>query len=136
MTRFHQTPAFILGDWGTSRLRLYLCDAANNVLETREARGAAAARGEHEQVLDAETSSWHAVAGPLPMRAVVVVPVLKAQADPAKIRTPEGRLDEAIGLAHAIDLNITAGEIVMVSQPKPATLIGSGKIEEITLEVK
>jgi GTP-binding protein HflX len=65
------------------------------------------------------------------MRAVVVVPVLKAPADPTKIRTPEGRLEEAIGLAHAIDLNITAGEIVMVSQPKPATLIGSGKIEEI-----
>lgn len=65
------------------------------------------------------------------MRAIVVVPVLKSAADATKIRTPEGRLDEAIGLAHAIDLEITAGEIVTVSQPKPATLIGSGKIEEI-----
>ena len=65
------------------------------------------------------------------MRAIVVVPVLKSAADATKIRTPEGRLEEAIGLAHAIDLEITAGEIVTVSQPKPATLIGSGKIEEI-----
>ncbi|MGV3552826.1 GTPase HflX [Rhizobium sp.] len=65
------------------------------------------------------------------MRAVVVVPVLKAAADASSIRTPEGRLDEAIGLAHAIDLDIAAGEIVNVSQPRPATLLGTGKIEEI-----
>jgi GTP-binding protein HflX len=65
------------------------------------------------------------------MRAVVVVPVLKAAADSTSIRTPEGRLDEAIGLAHAIDLDIAAGLIVNVSQPRPATLIGTGKIDEI-----
>jgi GTP-binding protein HflX len=65
------------------------------------------------------------------MRAVVVVPVLKAAADSHSIRTAEGRLDEAIGLAHAIDLEIAAGEIVNVNQPRPATLIGTGKIEEI-----
>jgi len=91
MTRFHQTPAFILGDWGTSRLRLYLCDAANNVLETHEARGAAAARGEHEHVLDAETSAWHSDAGPLPVVLCGMVgssigwvqaPYLAAPADP------------------------------------------------------
>jgi len=65
------------------------------------------------------------------MRAIVVVPVLKAAADTTTIRTPEGRLDEAIGLAHAIDLDIAAGLIVNVSQPRPATLIGTGKIDEI-----
>jgi 2-dehydro-3-deoxygalactonokinase len=94
MTRFHQTPAFILGDWGTSRLRLYLCDAANNVLETREARGAAAARGEHEQVLDTETAGWHADAGPLPVVLCGMVgssigwvqaPYLAAPADPQRL---------------------------------------------------
>src|SRR5688572_17074619 len=96
MTRFHQTPAFILGDWGTSRLRLYLCDAANNVLETREARGAAAARGEHEQVLDTETAAWHADAGPLPVVLCGMVgssigwvqaPYLAAPADPQRLAT-------------------------------------------------
>jgi len=34
-------PAFIAGDWGTSRLRLYLCDAAGTVLARGEGEGAA-----------------------------------------------------------------------------------------------
>lgn len=33
--------AFIAGDWGTSRLRLYLCDGAGAVLDRREGAGAA-----------------------------------------------------------------------------------------------
>ena len=33
-------PAFIAGDWGTSRLRLYLCDASGAVLARAEAEGA------------------------------------------------------------------------------------------------
>lgn len=36
-----------------------------------------------------------------------------------------------MGLAAAIDLDIVSGLVVPVSQPKPATLIGSGKIDEI-----
>lgn len=75
------------------------------------------------------------------MRALVLVPVLKqarssasASLDPAATvprRSDEARLEEAIGLARAIDLTIARGIIVTVSQPKPATLIGTGKIEEI-----
>ncbi len=34
-------PAFIAGDWGTSRLRLYLCDTAGTVLARGEGEGAA-----------------------------------------------------------------------------------------------
>ena len=34
-------PAFIAGDWGTSRLRLYLCDASGHVLARAEGEGAA-----------------------------------------------------------------------------------------------
>lgn len=34
--------AFIAGDWGTSRLRLYLCDAAGHVLARAEGEGASA----------------------------------------------------------------------------------------------
>ena len=33
-------PAFIAGDWGTSRLRLYLCDARGSVLARGEGEGA------------------------------------------------------------------------------------------------
>jgi GTP-binding protein HflX len=67
------------------------------------------------------------------MCAVIVVPVLKSaqNSDGKAIRSNESRLEEAIGLARAIDLEIANGIIVQVSQPKPATLIGSGKIEEI-----
>ncbi|MCV3768580.1 GTPase HflX [Rhizobium sp. TRM95796] len=66
------------------------------------------------------------------MRCVVVVPVLKStERDSAIVRTGEGRLEEAMGLARAIDLTIAGSAVVTVSQPRPATLIGSGKIEEI-----
>ncbi|MEJ0086187.1 MAG: 2-dehydro-3-deoxygalactonokinase [Pseudomonadota bacterium] len=83
--------AFIAGDWGTSQLRLYLCDAANKVLETRVARGAAAARGEHEIVLDGEIAAWESSTGPLPIVLCgmigssigwVPAPYLPAPADP------------------------------------------------------
>ncbi|WEZ85213.1 GTPase HflX [Rhizobium sp. 32-5/1] len=46
-------------------------------------------------------------------------------------RSDESRLEETIGLARAIDLEIVHGMIVPVAQPKPGTLLGSGKIEEI-----
>ncbi|NTJ64342.1 GTPase HflX [Agrobacterium rhizogenes] len=74
------------------------------------------------------------------MRAVVVVPVLKqaraarsAQADSAisVSRPPESRLEEAKGLALAIDLEVVNGSIVPINDPRPATLLGTGKIEEI-----
>ncbi|WP_037152253.1 GTPase HflX [Rhizobium freirei] len=74
------------------------------------------------------------------MRAVVVVPVLKqgrsarsAQADSAisVSRPPESRLEEAKGLALAIDLDVVNGSIVPINDPRPATLLGTGKIEEI-----
>ncbi|MBB3964522.1 GTP-binding protein HflX [Rhizobium metallidurans] len=72
------------------------------------------------------------------MRATVVVPVLKQArgsrggADTVTTtRTPESRLEEATGLAQAIDLDVVKGTIVAVSEPRPATLMGTGKIQEI-----
>ncbi len=73
------------------------------------------------------------------MRALVLVPVLKQAksqglpegAPPAPSRSNEARLEEAIGLARAIDLTIVQGLIVQVNQPRPATLLGTGKIAEI-----
>ncbi|MEZ5811266.1 MAG: GTPase HflX [Rhizobiaceae bacterium] len=46
-------------------------------------------------------------------------------------RAPDARLDEARGLAAAIDLDIVHNGLVPVSKPQPATLIGSGKIGEL-----
>ncbi len=70
------------------------------------------------------------------MRALVVVPVLKqphpkGETATTAPRSNEAKLEEAIGLARAIDLEIAGGVIVSVSQPRPATLMGTGKVEEI-----
>ncbi|WP_291160249.1 GTPase HflX [Hyphomicrobium sp.] len=73
-------------------------------------------------------------------RTLVVVPAWKRQPKPktaqpakssAQIHTPENRLAEAVGLARAIELDIIDSTIVPVSEPRPSTLLGSGKVEEI-----
>jgi GTP-binding protein HflX len=46
-------------------------------------------------------------------------------------RTPAARLDEACGLAEAIDLRVVHREVTPLAAPRPATLIGSGKVETI-----
>ena len=60
--------------------------------------------------------------------AIVIHPALKGG---ASARPPQARLDEAVGLAAAIDLDVVVADIVTIAQPKPATLIGGGKVEEI-----
>ena len=44
-------------------------------------------------------------------------------------RSFDARLDEAVALARAIDLEIIRAEIVRVARPVPATLFGSGNVE-------
>ena len=51
-------------------------------------------------------------------------------------RTPVARIDEAAGLARAIDLDIVAVETVILSQIRPATYIGGGKVEDLAAIVK
>jgi GTP-binding protein HflX len=46
-------------------------------------------------------------------------------------RGAEARLDEACGLALALDLDVREGLIVTLRKLTPATLFGSGKVEEI-----
>lgn len=45
--------------------------------------------------------------------------------------SPEDRLGEAVGLAEAIDLDVVARLLVPVSAPRPSTLFGSGKVDEL-----
>lgn len=47
------------------------------------------------------------------------------------VRIPHVALEEAVGLARAIDLEVIHAEVVTVKQVKPATLIGSGVVERI-----
>lgn len=55
-------PAFIAGDWGTSRLRLYLCDGAR-VLDRRSGPGVLGAAGSHESILFSLIEPWIAGGG-------------------------------------------------------------------------
>ena len=78
------------------------------------------------------------------MRAVVLHPIFRdGKRSPAGLRAPDGRvaerfpvppearLAEAVGLSRAIRLDVAQSGLVNVSRPRPATLIGSGKVEEL-----
>ncbi|MGX9144469.1 GTPase HflX [Mesorhizobium sp. 128a] len=78
-----------------------------------------------------------------PTRAVVIVPVLTRhqRSDdetnrPRLTRSAEARHDEAVGLARAIDLDLIHTAVVTVNDPRPATLLGSGKVAEFAAIVK
>ncbi len=91
-----------------------------------------------------ERAAATAPAGGAPTaRAAILVPVLtrqlRAGADDSRPRTsrsPQARLDEAVGLAGAIDLDPVLAEIVTVADPRPATLLGTGKLGELAEAVK
>jgi GTP-binding protein HflX len=55
---------------------------------------------------------------------------------PQNEREPAARLEEAIGLARAIDLEVVQSGIVPINQTRPATYMGTGKVEEIAGLVK
>jgi GTP-binding protein HflX len=47
------------------------------------------------------------------------------------LRSPEARLEEALGLARAINLDVRARGLVPLPHPRPAALFGSGKVAEL-----
>ncbi len=51
-------------------------------------------------------------------------------------RDAEARLAEAVGLTRAIGLKVIASHVVPLARAVPATLIGSGKVEEIAAEAR
>jgi GTP-binding protein HflX len=69
-------------------------------------------------------------------RVFVLYPYLKSQLDAAFARSPDARLDEAIGLAAAIDVELLGGAAVPLRTIKPSTYIGQGKIDELVYEIK
>jgi GTPase len=46
-------------------------------------------------------------------------------------RSLDARLDEAVGLARAIDLEVVRAETIRLGRPVPATLFGSGNVETL-----
>ncbi len=75
----------------------------------------------------------------LETRTFVVGPYLSertaAAAGRLSLRTPEARLDEAVGLTLAIDLAIADSFIAPIRQPRPSTFLGLGKVEEIAQRI-
>jgi GTPase len=71
-------------------------------------------------------------------RALVIEPILRRAAanTGAGERSAAARLDEAVGLARAIDLAVEQSGIVMLSALRPATYLGKGKVDEIAGLVK
>lgn len=74
------------------------------------------------------------------IKAVVFAPVIGkrkgksasgAGRRPASERSPQARIEEAVGLAAAIDLDIRTSGLVPLTEPRPATLFGAGKVEEL-----
>lgn len=66
------------------------------------------------------------------VRAVVVDPDIARGSGEAAVRLhDESRMDEAVGLALALDLVIAGSISVRVRKLNPATLFGQGKVEEI-----
>lgn len=73
---------------------------------------------------------------PQPYRAMVLEPVVQLRREAAgedvrSNRSPEARLEEALGLGAAINLDIVHSAVVRISQPKPAILFGEGKVDEL-----
>lgn len=76
-------------------------------------------------------------------RAVVIVPVVARSAQnesdtkrPRLNRSAQARLDEAVGLTRAIDVDPIDASVVIVNDPRPATLLGTGKVEELAETVR
>ena len=66
------------------------------------------------------------------IRAVVIHPDGRSDSS----RLGQERLEEAVGLARALDLDVRAGEIVRIRKITPATLFGTGKVEELAALVR
>ncbi|MBL8673181.1 MAG: GTPase HflX [Alphaproteobacteria bacterium] len=54
-----------------------------------------------------------------------------ASRPPAPERPPEARLAEAVGLAHAIELDVVESRIVKLHRRRPGTLLGEGTVQEL-----
>ncbi len=65
---------------------------------------------------------------PVLQTALVIHPV---RAGAGHLRTPQARLEEAVGLAEALDLEVRDGRVTPLRSATPATLFGKGKVSEL-----
>lgn len=64
-------------------------------------------------------------------KAIVVFPDIKREALQRRYEASYA-LEEAVNLAHAINLDVTHQEIIPINSPRPSTLIGQGSIEKLS----
>jgi len=71
-------------------------------------------------------------------RTLVVCPTVTSRPAAAEkaARTVEARREEAVGLARAIDLDVVDSALVNLSEIRPATYLGKGKVAELAERVK
>jgi len=87
----------------------------------------------HSRHTETETLTSHLIDHAVPLiRAVVIHP--DGRNDSPRLATE--RLEEAVGLARALDLDVRAEEIVRLRKITPATLFGAGKVEELAALVR
>jgi GTP-binding protein HflX len=93
--------------------------------EKKDAAGPASSRGSVDRLQP-------------PTRCAVISPILSKRATrgASERRSPQARLDEAVGLAAAISLDVVYAGLVPLSEIRPATYLGTGKVEEIAAIVK
>lgn len=64
-------------------------------------------------------------------RVFVIHPYTKDQSQAGLFRSPEARLEEAKGLAIAINIDLVGGECIPLRTVRPATYLGTGKLDEL-----
>ncbi len=64
---------------------------------------------------------------------LVVHPHLKSER--GNLRSPQARLEECVGLAEAIHVDVVHHEVVNIARPKPATLFGQGVVEALATTI-
>jgi len=62
-------------------------------------------------------------------RCIVIHPNLGRAAQTS--RSAESRLEECVGLALAINVDVVTSEVINVARPRPATLLGGGAVERV-----
>ena len=60
-----------------------------------------------------------------------MTPILSGRRADEPLRGPAARLEEAVGLAEAIDLDVAESRLVTLSEIRPATYLGKGKVAEL-----
>jgi GTPase len=80
-------------------------------------------KADHEKTIAAATRTI--VVGPYTLK------VRKGLGEIQPLRQSAARLEEATGLAAAIDLDIVQSFIAATERPRPSTLMGKGKVEEL-----